>query len=66
MNPYWQILENSFNNFSEISTFRVMKQTDFLENANFFPNFQFFGHELDRVLENLSIFGESPGVIFQK
>ena len=35
MNPYWQIVENSSNNFSEISTFRVVKQTDFLENVNF-------------------------------
>ena len=33
-NPYWQIMENSSRNFSEISFFRVVTQAVLLENSS--------------------------------
>ena len=44
LNPYWQILENSSRNFSEISVFRGVTQTDFWKtHPVFFRNFNFRG-----------------------
>ena len=72
LNRYWQILENSFKNFPEISVFRgVIFQFSgheldrFLENSSvifceyLFSFCKISGHELDRFLENPSIFGKS-------
>jgi len=40
--PYWQILEDSFRNFPEISVFRGVAQTDFWKtHPVFFRNFNF-------------------------
>ena len=56
LDPYWQILENSSRNFSEISVYRGVTQTDFWKtHPVFFSKFQFPGHKLDRFLENSSI-----------
>ena len=42
LNPYWQILENSSRNFSEISVFRGVTQTDFWKtHPVFFRNFNY-------------------------
>ena len=65
MMTYWQILENSSRNFSEISVFRVRayywKSHPFFNEILFFKFFEYlFGfcqisfHELDRFLENSS------------
>ena len=44
INPYWQILENSSKNFSEISVFRGVTQTDFWKtHPVLFRNFNFRG-----------------------
>ena len=37
LNPYWQILENSSRNLSEISVFRDVTQTDFWKTRPKFP-----------------------------
>ena len=34
LNPYWQIMENSSRNFSEIFIFRVVRQAVLLENSS--------------------------------
>ena len=34
VNPYWQIMENSSRNFSEIFIFRVVTQAVLLENSS--------------------------------
>ena len=63
VNPCWQILENSSRNFSEISVLRGMSWTDFWKiTPSIFYEYPFSfckisGNELDRFLENSSIFG---------
>ena len=60
-NPYWQIMENSSRNFSEIFIFRVVTQAVLLENSSIknheylFSFFQFWGVTQTVLLENSSI-----------
>ena len=57
LNPYWQIMENSSRNFSEIFIFWVVTQTVLLENSsNVFSKFEFWGVTQTVLLENSSIF----------
>ena len=66
-NPYWEILENSSRTFSEISVFRGVTQMDFwkIHPSIFVSTYSVFvqdlRHELDRFLENSSIFGLNLG-----
>ena len=47
---YWQILENSSKNVTEISVFRVVTQTDFWKtHPVFFRNFNFRGMSLNNI-----------------
>ena len=59
-NPYWQIMENSSRNFSEIFIFRVITQAVFLENSSIKNHdlsifIQLWGVTQTVLLENSSI-----------
>ena len=54
INPYWQIMENSSRNFSEIFIFRVVTQAVLLENSsNFFFEISILGRHTGRFIGKL-------------
>ena len=54
INPYWQILENSSRNFSEICIFWVVTQAVLLENSsNFFSEISILGRHTGRFIGKL-------------